>query len=271
MTSDFFTAATMKAVFQDVAPCSLVNLLSFYPEDGGSTSIREVYTRLHGVTSDLQNMNHHWRVFSSQNFSAIIDENKYVSRDGPCVGIDSNPEPSKCEGLLITHPEELNKDSRRKWRKEDRRRRGTKDRTAYIVSDDTDGRHSECWCIYCDYYYTAQTGSVRHAITILQFPNERSTEQHKICETCARSFTQRHFLHVKGSSPRLLCGTVIMFTASISSSDTTPSNDKARRQFVMGRTGSTLRSCAWTPPEEVKCLAIPGYLSFGFPWLYISS
>lgn len=26
------------------------------------------------------------------------------------MSIDSNPEPSKCEGLLITHPEELNKE-----------------------------------------------------------------------------------------------------------------------------------------------------------------
>ena len=172
---------------------------------------------------------------------------------------------------IINYTSRGTEQRRRKWRKESGRRRGMKDRTAYIVSDDTDGRHSECWCIYCDYYYTAQTGSVRHAITILQFPNEQSTEQDKICETCARSFTQRRFLHAKRSSPRLVCGTVIMFNASISSSDTTPSTDKARRQFVMGGTGSTLRSCAWTPPEEVKCLAIPGYLSFGFPWLYISS
>jgi len=37
---------------------------------------------------------------------------------------------------------------------------------------------------------------------------------------CARSFEQRHFLYVKRASPRLVCGTVIMFTASISSSDT---------------------------------------------------
>lgn len=78
MTSDFFTAATMRAVFQDVAPSTVVNLLSFCPEDGGSTSIREVYTRLHGVTSDLQKMNH-CRVFSSQNFPARIDANRNTS------------------------------------------------------------------------------------------------------------------------------------------------------------------------------------------------
>jgi hypothetical protein len=175
----------MRAVFRDVAPCSLVKftkLLSwrwmqhFHPKSLYQTARRHIRSSKH--ESPLS------RIFIPDFSCQKWRKQKDVSRQGPCMSLDSSPGPSKCEGLLSTHPGKLNKDSRRKWRNEDRRRRGTKDRRAHFVSDDTDGCHYECWCIYCDYYYTAQqTGSVRHAITILQFPNELSTEQDKICVT----------------------------------------------------------------------------------------
>jgi hypothetical protein len=75
---------------------------------------------------------------------------------------------------------------------------------------------------------------MRHAITILQFPNELSTEQDKICETSMQDPSNSVTSSTSSARPpRLVCGTVIMFTASVSSSDA--------QRLAMTSSGGSLR------------------------------